>query len=230
MDFDWQTQYRRYQRYFVNLGQFYHQKKARVYTGIVASILAAAFFLFFAIKPTLVTISGLIKEIQDKKMVAEKLESKIRALGPAQKQYTLIKADLYLVDQALPFHPQVSLLVKQLEALGRQTGVILETIQFSQVTLKGSTPSKSKTTPTPEKPSAKTASSEEKSGVVFDLVASGNYQNLKSFLYSLSSLRRVILIEAFAFKADSENKEATNEVLNLTVKAGAYFLRNDEKN
>jgi len=205
MAFNWQTEFHRYRRYFVDIGQFYRQKKVRVYTEIVLSILTTAFFLFFAIKPTLVTITGLIREIKDKKLVSQKLEEKINNLNAAQQEYSNVQNDLYLVDQTLPKDSQIFLLMKQLEVLAFKTGVSLETLQYSPVNLKGETEEK--------KPST----------VDFKIVLGGSYENLKRFLGSLIKLRRVILLDGFAFKT-----RGTTGGLILSISAKAYFLKEEK--
>jgi len=202
MDLSGQIGYRRYHRYFVNLGQISRQKKVRVYTGIVLSIMASAFFLLFAIKPTLVTIAGLIKEIEDKKIVVSKLETKINDLALAQQEYQVIAADLILVDQALHEDPHLPLLIGQLETLSAAAGVSLESVNYSPVDLAQ-----------PEK-------KEEPQEISFSFSASGSYQNLRTFLQSIISLRRVILINGFSFKKGKSESQS----LVLTVHAKAYFL------
>lgn len=203
MAFNWQTEYHRYQRYFVRLGQLYQQKKTRTYTGIILSILTVTFFLFFAIRPTLTTITGLMREIKDQRLVAEGLQDKINALRSAQEEYRLVEKDLYLVNQALPEDPQISTLLKQIETLAHQSGVTMEMAKYNQVYLR-----------------EKEASPEEKE-VNFGFTASGSYQNLKNFLTSLNSLRRIILVESFAFKTG----KAESQSLNLSLDAKAYYLQ-----
>lgn len=208
MALDWQTEYHRYKRYFININQFYRQKKIRVYTGIVLSIFATAFFIFFAIKPTLVTIVGLVKEISDKQLVTNKLEAKVNALASAQSEYQSVEADLYLVDQALPKNSEVAVFIRQLEALARKSEIKLEGAQMNQVPLK-----------------EQTTSTEEPQTINFSVVASGGYQNLKSFLQSISSLRRIIAIDSFAFRTA---KSETEKKLNLTLTAKAFFMKENQ--
>ncbi|MGB9707672.1 MAG: type 4a pilus biogenesis protein PilO [Microgenomates group bacterium] len=204
MAFNWQTEFHRYSRYFVDVGRFYRQKKARVYTEIVLSILTTAFFLFFAIKPTLVTIAGLVKEIKDKRLVTQKLEEKINSLNAAQKEYFSVQGDLYLVDQALPEDSQIASFVRQLEALAFRAGVSVGAIQYSPVSLKG-------------------GSNESKPlEVDFKIVLQGNYQNLKNFLLSLNNFRRVIHLDGFGFRTGKE------EGLNLSVSGKAFFLKGEK--
>jgi Tfp pilus assembly protein PilO len=205
MAIDWQTDYHHSHRYFVEVRRFYRQKKVRVYTEIVFSILTISFFLAFAIKPTIYTIAGLIKEIKDKKIVVEKLNEKINALSLAQQEYQSLSGDLYLIDQALPKEAEISALIKQLEVLGIKTGVIIESVQFGNINLK--------------KPTVEA----EAQTIAFNMAVTGNYQNLKDFLKSLIILRRVVFVDSFIFKSSS--KEAGSLNLNLTAKA--FFLKGD---
>jgi len=201
--FDWQTEYHRYQRYFTNLSHFYQTKKSRTYTGIILSLITVIFFIVFAIKPTLVTISQLIKQRKDQRSVVSALEKKITNLSQAQNEYLLVEPDLYLLDQALPQEPQAPLLVKQIETLSRQSGVTIGRLRLSEITLQ------------------KTGSSKtDKQFFTFNFSAFGDYSNLRNFLDSLSGLRRIVLVESFSFqKGTGEN---SNLSLNLTAKA--WFL------
>lgn len=194
--------YRRYRRYFVDLSRFYQKKQARVYTGIVLSLLTATFFLFFAIRPTITTIAGLIKEIQDKKIINEQLQDKINALNAAQKEYQNTAASLYLLDEALPENPNLSLLVRQIEALARKDGIAVRAVQLEGATIKGQN----------EKESAE----EDGQGTNFSLAATGSYQQLKTFLASLTGLRRLVSVTAFTFQSD---KEAGSLIVSLNAKA-----------
>lgn len=200
----WQTEYHRYRRYFLDIGQFYKKKKVRVYTEIVLSLLTVSFFLVFAIKPTLTTIAGLMKTIEDQKLVSKTLAEKINALGLAQTEYNLLTNDIYLINEALPKDSQISLLVKQLEVLARRSEITIETIKFDEVYLKGISSSAKETVPS----------------VNFSFAASGEYQNLKLFLKSLSSLRRIIQVESFAFKTG----KAESLLLTLSLNGKAYFI------
>lgn len=217
MAISFEAEYHRYQRYFTNIGALYQKKQARVYTGLILSLLTVAFFSFFAIRPTLVTIASLVKEIEDKRMIAQKLEEKINALALAQKEYAALSSELSLVEEALPQEPDLSFFIRQLETLAVQSGATLRTIQFSQVNLRKKLASK------PD--SVKTKQKEEASEVTFSLSTFGNYQNLKSFLQSLENLRRFVVVSSFAFKA-GEKEETQLLILNVTGKT--YYLNQNE--
>jgi len=212
MPYNWQTEYHRYRRYFLDLGRLYGKKKVRVYTEIIFSIVTTTLFLFFAIRPTLITIGGLMRKIKDQKAVTEQLQNKITALNMAQTEYSLVKDDLYLIDRFLPQDPHLSLLIKQLEFTAQQTAVTIETIKFDSVPLRGET----LLTPTMLRSQN------------FNLVVSGQYQNLKSFLQACL-LGRIILIESFTFKSGKTSQEpaAAGPLLTLSLNGQAYFLKED---
>jgi len=210
MTFNWQTEYHRYQRYFVNIGQFYQRKKTRVYTEVVLSFLTATFFLFFAIKPTLVTITSLVKEIKDQQLVNQKLGEKIQALTQAQQEYARAEANLYLVNQALPQTANLSIFAKELEVLARTANITLEAIQFESINLKGKLSETKNEALTPT--------------VNFKLGALGNYLELKNFLHLVTSLRRLVSVTSFSFSQDKKEEK----IMNLSLSAQAHFLETEE--
>jgi len=203
-DFNWQTGYHRYQRYFTDLSKFYQKKKVRTYTGIILSLITVIFFLFFAIRPTLTTIAQLIRETKDQKNVATEMEKKINNLSEAQVNYLSIEPELLLVEQALPKKPEVALLTKEIEALAKQTGVGITSLRFSEVDL------------------TTDGKQQEKQEIKISLNVLGDYPNLKIFLGNLMSLRRVILIEAFSFQTG----KGESNILSLNLAAKAWFLLN----
>lgn len=206
MDADQPERYRRYRRYFIDLSRFYQKKGVRVYTGIVLSILTVAFFLFFAIRPTIITIISLVKEIKDKRVIAEKLEDKIDALNLAQIEYQRIERKLYLVDEALPDNADFSLYIRQLEALARRHNVSIESVQFKKIALK-----------------SKEEGKEAVQELVFSLALTGDYHQLKSFFDALARLRRLVFVDSFTFQTGKGETK-----LLLTLDAEAYWM-NKEK-
>ena len=204
--------YRRHRHYFVDLSRFYQKKQVRVYTGLVFSLITIVFFLIFAIRPTLVTITGLIKEIKDKKEVTEKLENKISQLTSAQAEYQQIQKELYLVDEALPVNANFPLLALQLEALARKDALKIGSLQYEKIALRTE--------------GLKAANIKDKGdlhkiipGVGFNLSVSGDYSQLKTFIGNLLSLRRSILLDDYSIQSKSKEK-----VLTLTLKGRAVWL------
>lgn len=206
MAFNWQKEYYRYRHYFINIGQFYQQKRVRVYTEIIFSILAITFFLFFAIKPTLIIVTGLIKTIDDQKTVSKKLEEKINSLSSAQRAFAEIQPELYLLEESLPPNASVSIFTKQLEALARKSQVKIGSLQMGQAIIKG------------EKDGGKTKE------LTFNMSVNGSFANLQSLLQSLSSLRRLIAVDSFFFKPSKTEADT----LTLGINGKTFYLLEEE--
>lgn len=178
---------RRYNRYFVDLRNLYQRKEIVVYTGLTLSLFALAFFGIFALRPTFITIAGLVKEIQDKKIVEQKLQTKINNLRQAQGNYAQVAGSVSIVNQALPPNPSLSELIYQIEVLAQKSNLTINSINFSPVDLQG----KSKT----QKASTKLTGV---SDIRFDLSVKGDFEGLKNFLESLGKSRRLVMIDSFA--------------------------------
>lgn len=193
----------RYRRYVTGVGVLYKKKKARVYTGIILSIFTIAFFGFFAIKPTLVTIGGLLKEIKDKREVVAQMDQKINNLNKAQTNYTRIEKDLDLVNESLPLDPDLPILIKQLESLARLSSVAIESVRFEKTNLQGE------------------IETEKGQASGFSVTLVGDYKNLKDFLSSLDTLRRIISVKSFGFTSKTEEEI---QLLILSISAEAHYL------
>ncbi len=202
-DFNWQTEYHRYRRYFTDLSGFYKNKKARAYGTVILSLLTVSFFIFFAIRPTLKTIAQLIRQTKDQKIVATELEKKINNLSEAQRNYLTLETNLPLIEEALPQKAEIALLTKQIETLARQSGIAIVNLRFSEVNLTSNQKGK-----------------EEKQEIKFSFNALGSYPNLKSFLRDLMILRRIVLVEAFSFQSG----KSESNILSLNLNGQAWFL------
>jgi len=73
------------------LDRFYHNPVAMVSFELFLSIAAILFFAVFAIRPTLLTMSDLIKEIEDKRKLDSQMEQKVAALSSAQESFLAVQ-------------------------------------------------------------------------------------------------------------------------------------------
>src|SRR3990167_7353762 len=98
---------KRYNRYYTWIGPLLKKPQTRAYTFLILSIFTVAFFVFFAIRPTINTIIGLRKQIEDDQIVDTKLQDKINALSQIQAELDVLQPDLPLIDTALPTKSEV---------------------------------------------------------------------------------------------------------------------------
>lgn len=195
--------YRQYRRYLYGLRGFSQRPVVRDLTFLILSLLCAAFFGFFAIKPSLQTIGGLIKEIKDKRFASEMLEKKINALTIARKEYDRLEADLPLIYAVLPFQTDFSKLAKQLEYLASQNQLAITSLQFEEVNL---------------------FEQEEKLfPIKFEMEMTGDFRRMEKFVEDLEKLERLVNFENLAFYKKKPLREQSFP-LTLTIEAQGHFL------
>jgi Tfp pilus assembly protein PilO len=214
MPIDWRAGYYRYHHYFLGAKNIYRKKQVVVYTGLALTFFTISFFTLFAIKPTVTTIVGLIKEIQTKKEVDQKLQAKINSLREAQANYSLVKDRLDLIEQALPQEPDLISLLYQIEILAQKNNTAIGSLSFDSSYLLGEKSEGPKDT--------------QPAATGFSLALGGNFESLNNFLASFENLRRVIGLEKFAINA-LWAKEPTLSELNISLQLKAHYLSQGEK-
>lgn len=216
MAFDWRTEYHRYHRYFVKVKGLYDKREVVVYTGLILTLLTISFFALFAIKPTVTTIAQLFKEIERKREVDQKLQTKINTLRQAQTNYSLVSNKLALIDQALPQEPELTNLIYQLEILAQQNNVQLRSLRFEPAyLLGGETKIKKKIDVYPS--------------LAFNLSFTGEFENVYNFLDSLEDLRRNLDFENFTARgATAEETRLFTLTINLQLKS-IYLSEGNKK-
>lgn len=177
--------------------------RTQAFITLLLTLIAVSFLALFAIMPTLSTITELNKELADNKIVYEKLQEKIANLNILQQRYAQIEPDIPVILSAIPLSPQVPLLVGQIQTIGAKALVKLTRIQVFRVEL-----SPSKTTQIPD--SYGTFS--------FALSAEGSYDDIITFLTTLSNFERIISIESYTL-----SKGNAGTIVQLTVEGKAYF-------
>jgi len=214
MAFDWRTEYHRYHRYFLNTQTLYQRRDVVIYTGIILTLATITFFSFFAVKPTVTTIAGLVKEIDSKETIDQKLQTKINSLRQAQTSYSLISDKLTLVDQVLPQEPDLINLVYQIEVLAQKNNVTIKSVAFGPSYLLGEERSKKKISQYP--------------AINFSLGLTGDFENISRFTASLDNLRRSIGTVDFTVRSVEESETGTYS-LSLTFQLDAFYLTEDRE-
>lgn len=130
MRFNYRTQYREYRQYLDQLRQRVNSPVAQVSLAIVGTLLLTALLIMIAIRPTVTTITGLVKDISDEERVVLVLDRKIQSLQIAQRRIEQLKPKLSIVHTAIPSIPDLEGIARRLEVLARDHGVVL--LEFTQ--------------------------------------------------------------------------------------------------
>lgn len=199
-------EYHQNRRYFVKLPRISYTAKTRSFAWLSVTIFTISFFLIVAIRPTLVTIAKLNKEIKDKTEANQQLQKKIDAIIIAQDIYTRNSDNLVLLDEAFPEKSEFPRLAYFFEQVATASGVTFKSLTFERiggVTQKGQLPSLLSSLP-----------------LNFSIAASGDYLKLKDFLKELESSRRILKITEASF---SRIKKGEEFELQLSVSGQASF-------
>lgn len=185
----------RRQQVLTMLNQFYAQPIARVSFELLISVGVIVFFAIFAIRPTLLTMSDLIKEIEDKKKLDQALGQKIAALSSAQNEYISLQERLVVLDEALPSQPNLVESIKILEKIASDRNLPISAISVSDI------PSESP----PEVAFDKTT----RQNLILTMSVAGDYLTIRQFVEDLKNTRRMFVIETVTFSTGDESGTRT---------------------
>lgn len=210
----WRKNYLRYKSYFLNVaGQYRERADIKVYLEILLSLATVTVFSVFALRPTLLTIAELIKEIEAKNKTLTILDSKIQDLSQAQSLSDQQRTNLSLLHIAIPQDPSPDIFARQIEILSQKHQTPITSFNLGKALILGDeTP---KTPTSQEKPQdSKTISQVEE--LTFSLQTEVNITNFTSssnLLSDLEQLRRPVKIESFTFNSVENKNEREKNII-----------------
>lgn len=107
------------------------QKQSRQTFEISVTLVLISFFLIFAIRPAVLTITSLISEINTKKELAEKYKKKINSVVQAQTVYSQAQSNYQLINASLPDNYRFSQAAIQIRGITQSSGLSADKIDFS---------------------------------------------------------------------------------------------------
>jgi type II secretory pathway pseudopilin PulG len=211
----WHEEYELYRKYVHNISRFYKQhEQIKAYVELALSLVAIIIFLAFAIRPTAVTITEKVKELQSKQEVITKLNAKIDSLSTADSLLREEKETLDMLEVAIPDGSAPEEFIIQVDALARRNNTELEGMSIEDTQILG-------TKVTTNEEGVETAVLGTIEWFPFTIVTSGPYEDLVRFGDSLENLRRPMKINSAAM-----DESLTGE-LKLTVTGEIPYYTND---
>ncbi|HEX7542661.1 MAG TPA: hypothetical protein VF385_01090, partial [Patescibacteria group bacterium] len=98
---------------------------------ISGTFILISFFTFFAIKPTLLTISKLVGDIKAKELLVKQLKSKINDVIISQDLFSQVQEKYALVESSLPTSPRFYQAASQIVGLTEKNQIYLDKINYS---------------------------------------------------------------------------------------------------
>ena len=219
MALGWKRGYLRYRSYFLDIINLYKKRQdIKMFLEILLTLTTISFFTVFALRPTLVTIIALVKEIKAKEETVAKMDTKIQNLREAQAIFTKEQARINLLNEAVPDQPSPETFIRQIEGLAAKHAVNILGATIGEVTLLG--PEKLRKSSFEEE-----ALPEGAGSLSFSLSVTGNYQALVNFLTELEALRRPIKIDSTNISS-STNQDGQEQII-FVITGRAPYLRRD---
>jgi len=178
-----------YRRFYAKLLKARRSPLLIVSFEFVLTIILTLFLIWFAIRPTVLTITELVREIEDVRSVNQQLVTKISALTQAEANLAQAEPELKLLDQAVPSSPLLTETFSLLQLLIQNHQVNLTSISGPVIAF-----------PIPDKPEIKTYE--------YTVSIFGDYRNLKALAQDLESQLRLNAISDLNFNQEEDNEEA----------------------
>ncbi len=221
MESGWRKNYVRYRSYFLNVALHYKERAdIKTYLEILLSLTTIIIFSVFALRPTLVTIAQLLKEIEAKEETVVRMTDKISQISQAQSLYNKQWNNIQHLKTALPEKPQPEEFVRQVEGLTEKHGITIDTVTVGKAVLLGSD------TAEPATRMAKTPISESAGEVAFSINASApitDFQTISSFYSDFMLLRRPTRIDSFVIAVNQKLTEGNRLI--FTVDGRLPYLK-----
>jgi Tfp pilus assembly protein PilO len=189
------------------LQNFYQKPVARVSVELLLSIGLVMFLAVFAIRPTLLTMSNLIKEIDDKTVLNNQLATKVAALNTAQAEFLSFEDKLPILDQAISSNPDLVYSLKVLEKLAADNRVIISGMTISELPQ--------------EEVSDQPFNTRVLNTMPISINLVGDYISLRNFTEAIRSNRHSYMIESISFDLDQDGETKSLRAL-LTVSLPYY--------
>lgn len=221
MAIGWKKDYFRYKDFFLNiLGQYKTKPNFKKYLELILSMVTIALFAMFAIRPTILTIIELNKEINEKQETVLKLTQKIKDLQTGNNTLQRESQRLQIIDEAVPNTAVPEIIVKQIESLANSSQLKVMSFSISNTVLIGSTDISSSSQEGKSLP-------DNARQLPFTVSVTGKYEDLYNFVDKLQNLRRPIQIDSFAINSNFIENE---KVLVLIISGRAPFYSQTDKN
>jgi Tfp pilus assembly protein PilO len=189
------------------LDKFYHNPVAMVSSELFLSIAAIIFFAVFAIRPTLLTMSDLIKEIEDKRKLDTQLTQKAAALATAQENFNAVEDRAYLLSQAIPEGVDLGYTLKVIEKAASDQDLTISNMTVLDIpqTIPENTPLKNL----------------ERRSMPIQAAVIGDYESIRQFIEQLRGSRRSYIVERITFAIENSRGQKT---LEATILIGAPYF------
>jgi Tfp pilus assembly protein PilO len=194
------------------LDRFYHNPVAIVSFELFLSIATILFFAIFAIRPTLITMSDLIKEIGDKRKLDTQMSQKVAALSAAQNTFNQVRDRTGVLDEALPRGMDLAYALKIIEKIASDQNLTITNLTVLAIP--------------PEPPENVPVSQLTRQAMPVQVAVAGSYEGIREFAEQLRNSRRSFVIERISFATEDSRGQRT---LEATILIGVPYFGEEQE-
>ncbi|MBI4004679.1 type 4a pilus biogenesis protein PilO [Candidatus Roizmanbacteria bacterium] len=180
-------------------------KKTTDYTFTVVFFFIFSFFVFFVIRPTLVTVFVLQKEVHELKELDKEYEKAIFSIVSVQSKLENNRSLFPMLSYAIPATPQVNKVVDDIRKVASASSIDIKRIEVNEINLK---------------------EIKEKDNVkpyIVSLETTSDFNTVNKFMAEIVGQRRLKTIKGISIT--KENKESTeSSQLKIQLEVEAYYL------
>lgn len=170
---------------------------------LILSLILLTVLLLFVLRPTLITISSLLGQINSQQQIAQKLDAKIASLQQAQTLLNSIRPKLVHLDNSLPTTADLGVWAQAVETIASGSGVVITTFTLSNIPLSDIATSAGQLS--------------NLTKIDFNISANGDYAQLVSFVDTLEKLPRLAILTSVQISRQIDGR------LNLTTVGNINF-------
>lgn len=176
--------------------QYQSDESFRNNINFILTFISIVIFGLFAIRPSIMNITALLKDIDEYRQVNGVLLEKTAILNEVQSNPERTAKETELIANALPDSPQESVFIRNLNFIASKNSVELESVFFY-------------------------VAEEEKLGTLgFSVTAYGQYPDMTQFISDINHLLRITTIENLSISPIKESDRSVK----TTISGKAYFL------
>lgn len=212
----WKTDYARYRGYFQNAITTAQKKQdVKMFLEILLTLSAIIIFVSLALRPTLITISELVKDIDSKQEVVDQMDVKLDNLRQAQTVLDQEARRIALLDTAVPTQPDPDKFAVQVEGASAYNQTQLMGLSIDELVLLGDERKRSRSQQEDTLPQGANS-------LIFSFNNQGEFAGLQNLISYLENMRRPIQIDTLNI-----NKSVTElvEYLSITITGQAPYLK-----
>jgi Tfp pilus assembly protein PilO len=193
--------------------QFYDKPIAKVSVELFMTISTVIIFAVFAIRPTLLTMSDLIKELNDKKELNALLKEKVASLQSAQNEYLAAQDRLGVLDEAIPSTPKFEEAVLIIEKIASDNKLLISSMDAKEV---------------PKEPDDKVdIDAQKRVSRPILVTVTGDYPTIRHFIEDLRNSQRTLIVSSVIFTTyEDEGGKKLRATITVEVQ---YFGLDNQK-